>query len=84
MPKGEVEVVKLRRAFERSGLSKAELARRMGWTQPRLDLVNRALGYARDPQHSGAPRLKPRERVTYDLAVRLVEAMQVDPTECDV
>lgn len=84
MPQGEVDVAKLRRAFERSGLSKSELARRMGWMNPRIQAVNQTLGYSADPSHNGEPRGKKRQKVCYDLAVRLVAAMNADPFECDV
>lgn len=81
-PLREVPVGPLRYAFERSGMTKGELARAMGWTRPTIDRLNRALGYRPD---SGSHRLhvrKPREHLSYDLANRLCEAIQADPYEC--
>lgn len=81
----EVETEKLRRAFERSGLSKGELAIRMGWIRPNLDKLNRALGYRPD-SNSRTPgvRTKVRQRTSYSLAVRLAKAMDADYVEIGI
>lgn len=76
----EVSVEKLRSAFERSGLSKSEVARRMGWTRIKADIhrVSALLGQEPD----GAGRV--RKRVTYKTALRFCKAIDADPFECDV
>ncbi len=77
---GEVPVQKLQAAFKRSGLSKSELARRMGWERRRPDVhrVNQYLGM--EDSSSGQKR----KRVTYHVALRLCRAMNIDPFECGV
>jgi hypothetical protein len=82
----EVETALLRAAFERSGVSKGELARRLGWMRPNIDQVNRALGYRPD-SNSRKPgvRLENRVRMSYRLATRIARALPgIDPRECDV
>lgn len=78
-----VPTEKLRRAFERSGVSKSELAKRMGYVRPNIDRLNRALGYRPD-SNSRPPgvRKECRQFLSYDLAARLCEALQADPREC--
>lgn len=76
----EIPVEKVREAFERSGLSKCELARRMGWMKvvPNIHRVSQALGQERDSTG------KKRQRLTYALAARLVEAMGVSPFDVGI
>lgn len=78
--KGEIPVEKLLRAFNKSGLSKSELARRMGWERVKPDVhrVNQYLG-----MEAGSNGEK-RKRLTYKVALRLCEAMNADPFECGV
>lgn len=84
-PKGltgaaEVEAANLRRAFEESGMSKSELARRMGWIQTKPDIhrVSQILGY--ETRSNGTKQ----QRVTYDLAVRLARALEADLVDVGV
>lgn len=72
--KGEVKVIDLQRAFEKSRMTKTELARRLGWTVPNITRVNKALGYAADVSSRGR-RNKPRRTMTYELACMIAEAM---------
>jgi len=71
---GEISTEKLRAAFEKSGLSKCQLARRLGWlkTIGNVHRVNETLGYEK------ASHGKERQRVTYRTAVRLAKAMDAD------
>jgi hypothetical protein len=77
----EVPIAPFRDAFLASGLSYSELARRMGWTlvKPDVQKVRRQLGLA------GSQGLvyndKPREFMHYDIAVKLAEALDIDPVE---
>jgi len=75
--KGEVEVEVLQRALKRSGLSKGEVARRMGWTRVSADThrLNMALGFERP---SNGSRQK---TVTYRMAVRLCRALGASPVD---
>jgi plasmid maintenance system antidote protein VapI len=83
-PKGmgppEIPVANILEAFQRSGLSKSELARRMGWMRCKPDIhrVSAVLGQESD----GAGYL--RRRLSYDLAVRLVKAMGASPFDAGV
>lgn len=78
--KGEVPVENLQRAFKKSGLTKCELARRLGWTKvvPNVHRVSETLGL--QIQTSG----KKRRRVTYETALRLARAMNADLQEVGV
>jgi hypothetical protein len=78
-----VPIELLREAFERSGITRSELARRMGWLQPQAWRVSRALGYSVDTNSRGV-RKQPREHVTLAMAYRLIEAMNVDPIDIDI
>lgn len=77
----EVDVAKVRKAFERSGMSKCELARLMDWMRevPNIDRVNVTLGY-RTQAANGKFKL----RLTYGVAVRLAKAMNADYYEVGV
>lgn len=79
--KGEVPVENLQAAFRKSGITKAELARRLGWTRvvPNLKRVNFALGFETQTATG-----KKQERVTYETALRLCRAMDADPFEVGV
>jgi hypothetical protein len=78
--KTNVDVGPLREAFERSGVSRQELALRLGWLKPDGGRVSRALGMTPyDPGHGLPPRL--RERITQDRATELARAMGVDPID---
>lgn len=71
---GEIDIAPIREAFERSGLTLTEVARRLGWTRPDQPRIGRALGYHRD--HG---RL--RQQVTYETAVQLCRAIGIDPVD---
>lgn len=79
-----METALLRAAFESSGLSKGEVAKRMGWIRGNIDQLNRALGYRPDTDSRCLPRNRPRNRMSYELAVRLCTAMDANPFECGV
>ena len=72
----------LRRAFERAGVSKSDLAQRLGWMRPDIARVNRALGYRTD--NLCDPRRPPRKRTSYELALTICLALGASPTDCDV
>jgi hypothetical protein len=78
--RGEVDCLILSEAFKRSGLSKGELARRMGWLKKKADVhrVSQVLGMEKD----SAGNL--RRRVTYRTAVRLCKAMNASPIELGI
>lgn len=80
----EVETTLLRKAFEQSGMTKCELAWRMGFVRANIDQLNRALGYRPDSDSRCKPRTKPRKRMSYDLATRLCEAMNASPFDCGI
>lgn len=80
---GEVPNAPLREAFERSGMSKGELATRMGWARPNVDRVNRALGYRPDTGSRDRPP-RPRQLLTYEMALKLCSAIGADPHECGI
>ena len=78
--RGEIDVAKLQEALLRSGISKSELARRMNWmrTRPDIHRVNQYLGLER---LSNGER---RKRVTYEIAVKLCEAMNSSPIDLGI
>lgn len=84
MFKKEIPTEKVRKAFEKSGLSKSELASRLGWTQPHIQRLNRALGYVPDSNSKGGVRTVPRETINYELALKIVDAMNADYTDVGV
>jgi hypothetical protein len=71
---GEYDVAPFREAFERSGMSLTELARRMGWSRPDQPKAGRVLGYHRD--HG-----RYRQKLCHHTAVALCEALNVDPVD---
>jgi hypothetical protein len=83
----KVEVALLREAFLRSGLTAGDVARVLGWRaagsqRGRADSqrVKRYLGITPYPGTRGyPPRL--RERFSYEMAVKLAEAIGVDPVD---
>jgi hypothetical protein len=77
----EIDVAPIREAFEQARISKGELANRLGWTRPNIDQVNRALGYRPDSNSRGRST---RQRMSYTLALRIAEAMNVDPVDLDL
>ena len=70
-----------RDAFLRSGMTISEFARRMGYvrTVPNIDQARRALGLRVD-----ADREQPRQRVSYQQAVKMCDALELDYTDMDV
>jgi hypothetical protein len=79
--RAEVPVARLREAFERSGLSKGELARRLGWFAADTYRVGRALGIYR--RHNNGPA-KRQEFMSYENALALCCAMNCDPIDLDL
>jgi hypothetical protein len=79
----EVETAKLRIAFEKSGLTKTQLAKRLGWHKADMNRVNKALGYKPDYTR-GTKRKKVRQTTSYYMAVRLCRAMNALPYDCGV
>lgn len=80
-PRREIAVAPLREAFLRSGLSKGEVARRMGYMRPNIDKLNRALGLRGDSNTRGV-RLYGRQFTTYATAAKLCEIIDGDPFAC--
>jgi hypothetical protein len=76
----EVPVAPLREAFLRSGLSRCEVARRMGWGNKAGYRASRALGLVPTPMRRGYPP-KHIETTSYDRAVQLARAIGIDPTD---
>jgi hypothetical protein len=76
----EVEVADLQEAFRRTGMTKCELAHRLGWMRPNVDKVNRYLGFRPDSGSRGV-RKEPRQRLSYEVALELADAMDVDPVD---
>lgn len=76
----EIPVAKLLEAFKKSGLSKCEVARRLGWMKavPDIHRLNIAMGLERPGR--GAFQKK----VTYKTALRLCRAMNADIQEVGV
>jgi hypothetical protein len=90
MPPGEVPVAPLRSAFLRSGVSAYEVAARLGWTRrgryigheiPDTSRVKRTLGLK--PYRTNGRNVV-RQRVTYDRAVEVADAIGVDFHEVGV
>jgi hypothetical protein len=71
---GEIDVRPFREAFEQSGLSLSEIARRCGWTRVDQPRAGRALGFHRDHGEY-------RQRLRYETAVALMEALDLDPID---
>jgi hypothetical protein len=68
-----VDIAPLREAFLRSGVTRRELADRMGWTRPDSHRVTDTLGLSQ--------RSTGKEQVSLRLAGRLARAMDVDPID---
>lgn len=68
-----VDVAPLRAAFLRSGVSRRDLADRLGWTRPDSHRVTDVLGLSN--------RSTGKEQVSLKLAGRLATAMNLDPTD---
>ena len=78
-PHREVPVDGLREAFERSGLTSGELARRLGWTKPDGYRVYRQLGLTAHHTHRG--RVEYRQTMSYRRALEIAQALGVDPVD---
>jgi hypothetical protein len=78
----EIDLAPLREAFLRSGKTPADVARALGWRKPNGvadgPRVRRALGM-RPAWSNGRKRL--RQRCSYETAVKLADAIGVDPYE---
>jgi hypothetical protein len=78
-----VELAPIREAFESSGLTVGEFARRMGMVrvQPNVDQARRALGLRPDSNSRDGRRGKPREFVSVDMATRMADALELAPVD---
>jgi len=81
--KFEVPVGPLREAFLTSGISAAELARRLGWTRPDTVRVARQLGL-RHNHHGHGSRPYLRETTSHERALEILEALGIDPVDADL
>jgi hypothetical protein len=82
--KGNVPNKEIREAFLRSGLTSAQVAAFCGWMRgksPRPDTtrVERALGLK--TTISGTGRVTINRSVSYDNAIKLIQAMNYDPVD---
>lgn len=79
--RGEVNNAPLREAFERGGLSKAEVARRMGLFRTVADVyrLNRMLGLEPNPRNG-----KIQQTVSYDNAVKIADTVDALYVEAGV
>jgi hypothetical protein len=84
-----VDVAPLREAFQRSGLSACEVARRMGWIRTRRFDGRRLPDQSRVVRYLGLREYQPghgyenrfRARMREDVAERFARALDVDPFE---
>lgn len=74
----DVETSVLKDAFEKSGLSLAELARRLQWYHPDTQRVKRTLGI--NPELTRGCHIY-RKAVRYDTALRIIRALDADPID---
>jgi hypothetical protein len=84
MPRWEavVDMEPFHEAFQRSGLSKAEIARCMGCDEARVRRLFGAYRYLyRDGKRYGPYK---QTHVTYDVAERLADALGLDPFEVGI
>lgn len=85
-----IDVTPLREAFERSGRSLSDVAYELGWTQRWADghtvantsKVARTLGMMMQANGKGTRYMQ--RTVSYDMAVRLVRAIDCDPVDVGV
>jgi hypothetical protein len=78
MTVADVSTDLVREAFERSGLSLSEVAKNLGWvTQvPDVGRVSVMLGLKPDPKYK-----RPHVTMRHDNALKLCEAMGLDPVD---
>ena len=76
----EVPVESLRLAFVASGMSKSEVARRLGWTRPDTARLSRQLGLTSD-QNSRTDPARRRATVSLERAYEILEALGIDPVD---
>lgn len=83
-----VDVKPLREAFLNSGLGPAELARRLNWFDSKgnadASRLNRQLGIQTYQLSSTKKRYKHtfrRQKMSYDTALKIAEAMHLDPID---
>jgi hypothetical protein len=81
-PRGEIDLGPFREAFERSGLTKVELARRLGCDET---CVRRLMGASKYLYRNGK-RYGPyvQAGTSYRVAESLARAMDVDPFEVGI
>lgn len=79
---GDVPVGPILAAFLRSGMTRGQLARKMGWLRADNTRAGKELGLV--AKNHGSKGSWAKKFLTYDLAVRLVEAIGADPYECGV
>jgi len=85
MEENYVRVQPMREAFLASGMTIAEFARRMGMhrTVPNVDQARRSLGLRPDSDSRVGVRERTREFVTLGMALRMADALGLDPVELD-
>lgn len=79
----EIDLAPLREAFHASGRTLADIARTLGWSlhgRPDSGRVSRALGIRPYNPGRGQPN-RLRAACSYEMAVRLAEAIGADPYE---
>lgn len=82
--KPEIETAKVRAAFLQSGMTKADLARALGWVEPDVHRVNRVLGFQKDRYNGKRVPSHPRVKMTYALAEKIVKAIGCSPYDVGV
>lgn len=83
MPSETIPNGPVREAVLRSGISLAELARRMGYMRPDSTPLRRSLGlvaYVDVKRHRAAGRWT-QPSITYEMAERICEAAGIDPVD---
>jgi hypothetical protein len=77
-----VPVAPLREAFLRSGVTAYELARRLGWTKPDPDRVEKQLGLRRDTNGHGSSTTL-RGTTSQARALEIIRALDIDPVDVE-
>ncbi len=78
--RGEVECRPIAEAVLKSGVSRAEIARRLGWSKSKPDTwrVSRMLGLVEGQDGYGR---RYQEFMDYDNAVKICQAADIDPVD---
>lgn len=80
----EVPVQPLQEAFRRSGLTAAELARRLGWYRPDSVRVARQLGLISNGGRGHGSRPDMRKTMSRAKALEILDALGLDPVDVDI